>query len=322
MKQAALINDFANTPILSSAENTGSIDMSNLSPSIPSPTCKGSNDAKTRRRIKGLKTLVVEDSTVDQKVILNSAEKLGLKCSVVSNGVDAIESLKNQDQDQPFDLVLLDYKLPNLDGLTASKHIKKELELEHLPKIFLLSAYHKDEIFSIHDEKTIIDGFLTKPVLASDLESLLQQAITNDEDEPASWPFTRRTDDELLQESCILLAEDNLINQRVAVGILNRKGVEVVVANNGQEAINIINSSLANKFDAILMDMDMPIIDGYEATRQIKATQGFVDLPIIALTAHNSPEDRQKCLDTGMSDYLTKPIKPDFLYETILSFLR
>lgn len=123
--------------------------------------------------------------------------------------------------------------------------------------------------------------------------------------------------DELFSHSKILLAEDNPINQQVATGILKRKGITVTIVNNGQEALDMLNSSPDNSFDLVLMDMEMPVLDGYQATQALRASDKFRSLPIIALTAHAREEDREKCLSRGMNDHIAKPVKPDLLYAAI-----
>ncbi|MGH1471948.1 MAG: response regulator [Cellvibrionaceae bacterium] len=123
--------------------------------------------------------------------------------------------------------------------------------------------------------------------------------------------------DSRLSSVKVLLAEDNLVNQKVAITILERKRVTVVVANNGKEAVETLIKN-PKDFDLVLMDMDMPIMDGYEATKTLRELKTFEHLPIVALTAHSSPQDKDKCLSVGMNDHVSKPVKPDTLYNSIL----
>ncbi len=271
--------------------------------------------------VKGIRTLIVEDNLVDQKVIMSAAIHLGLRASLVDNGNDAIELLRNADHNDHFDLILIDYKMPDLDGLTASRYIKQQLGLKQTPRIILLSSYHQDEIFPSGNEASCIDQFVTKPIYPEQLGEAITQ-IQEEADPGSPWPARQRNDESILANCHVLLAEDNAINQRVAIGILERKGIKVTVANNGEEALERVMKSPPQAFDAILMDVDMPKMDGFEATRKIKAQASRKHIPVIALTAHNSQEDRQKCFTAGMSEYLTKPIRPNFLYETLLTFLR
>ena len=127
----------------------------------------------------------------------------------------------------------------------------------------------------------------------------------------------QRNVDDTLRTLKILLAEDNPINQQVATGILKRKGVSVTIVNNGQEALDTLRSSPPNSFDLVLMDMEMPVLDGYAATKALRNNANFQHLPIIALTAHAREEDRQNCLSIGMNDHVAKPVKPDTLYTAI-----
>lgn len=129
-------------------------------------------------------------------------------------------------------------------------------------------------------------------------------------------------DDTLLAHANVLLAEDNPINQQVAVGILKRKGVSVTVANNGREAIDALLAAAPNDYDLVLMDMEMPVLDGYQAARAIRQTQPIADIPIVALTAHAMKEDRLNCMNAGMNDHIPKPVKPDVLYSVIAKQLR
>ena len=127
--------------------------------------------------------------------------------------------------------------------------------------------------------------------------------------------------DQCLQGAHVLLAEDNLVNQKVAAGMLKKKGVLVTVANNGQEALDALYAHSAGTFNAILMDMEMPEVDGYEATRHIRSGQCCRDIPIIALTAHALQGDRERCFDNGVDEYLTKPVSPKLLYRTLAQLL-
>ncbi|MGI1678779.1 MAG: response regulator [Cellvibrionaceae bacterium] len=284
-------------------------------------------------KLKNMRTLIVEDNPTDQLIIQNAAKGLQLEITVAENGESAIESLCSADSHNPFQLVIIDFKMPELDGLTASRYIKEELDLKHTPKVILLSAFHRDEIFSKPNSYNCVNGFLTKPISPRTLSDALTDILDHTALQKEIWPTIESNDSEqafnsqgdidtLLAKCHILLAEDNLINQRVATGILKLKGVRVTIANNGQEAVNAINNAPPNEFDAVLMDIDMPILDGYEATALIKQNPISTDLPIIALTAHNTPEDKEKCLEIGMSQYLTKPIKPEVLYDSIVSSIQ
>jgi two-component system sensor histidine kinase/response regulator len=302
------------------AQNTCDQDENRSTPpetTTPGPRMRG-NRSRRRSPLKGIHTLIVEDNPADRRFAVAAALSLGLRAHAVENGDEAIALLRAADEADPFDLVLIDFKMPDLDGLTTSHFIKAELGLRHEPMILLLSAYKKDEIFGSHGEPTWVEGFLNKPLNAARLADSLLHLQEGALRAGRLWPSR---DDELLAASHVLLAEDNLINQKVATGLLARKGVTVTVVQHGGEAVQAIADN-PDYFQLIIMDLDMPVMDGYEATERIRQQHGCEKIPIVALTAHNSPEDRERCMAAGMSAYLTKPVKPDYLYDTLLTLLR
>lgn len=139
---------------------------------------------------------------------------------------------------------------------------------------------------------------------------------------PMSSASVNLKDTIFLQGKKILLVEDNPINQQVASGMLKRKGLDITIANNGQEALDILHKEGPNAFNLVLMDMEMPLVDGYEATRQLRSEPEFETLPIVALTAHAMREDRERCFSLGMNDHVAKPIKPDLLYTAVEKHIR
>lgn len=294
-------------------------------PPVPSNPATQDDDGCNVETFKGLRTLIVEDDAVDQKIITAVARQLKLRPTVTPTAMEALELLKQVDQNDPFELMLIDYKMPTLDGLAASNLIKNQLNINTVPKIVLLSAYQKNEIFSSAADRDFIDSFATKPITASGLSNILQDfyrsAKTHGEQWPAGADEKVELDDDILARTHVLLAEDNYINQRVATGMLKQKSIQVTIANNGREAIDKIFGSPPGTYDVVLMDMDMPEVDGYGATETILQNPHYKNIPIIALTAHVSPEDKQRCFMAGMVEYLTKPIKPDVLYEAIKNHL-
>jgi CheY-like chemotaxis protein len=215
----------------------------------------------------------------------------------------------------------MDYNMPSLNGVDASRLIKQDNKLNHQPSIILVSAHQKDEIFDLDVPETI-DGFIHKPVSQSRLFDAIAEAFGEGFFASPSSEALKADDEALLANARILLAEDNIVNQKVAIGILKKKGVEVIVANNGREAIDILGAQAIDYFDLILMDMEMPEIDGYQATRLIREGDDNTTIPIIAMTAHAMQEDRTRCIECGMDGYITKPVAPDLLYKTLASFLR
>ncbi len=270
------------------------------------------------RRFEHLRTLVVDDNFAARTIISKTARSIHLNTDVASDAQSAITMLKNADK--PYGLVLMDYNMPGINGVEASRLIKHEAHLEVQPSVILVSAHQKDEIFG-GEKPAEIDGFIHKPVSQSRLFDAIAETFGEELfDQHDSGKLSEEQED-LLSRSRILLAEDNVVNQKVAIGILKKKGVEVLVANNGREAIEILESEPAGFFDLILMDMEMPEIDGYQATIAIREGVHDSHIPIVAMTAHAMSEDRDRCINCGMDGYITKPVAPELLYTTLAGFL-
>ena len=272
------------------------------------------------QRYHDLQTLIVDDHPLALKSLENTARSLQLKTISCSSGHEAIDLLKNADKQHKIDLVLIDFKMPTMNGLDTAKAIAS-LKLSPKPKLILISNFTHEEIIGKYP-LTHVDGFINKPVTHSRLldsiaytfgETLFDKNNGRLPDNDIELSVAN----DPLKDCTVLLAEDNIVNQRVAIGILKRRHVNVVVANNGEEAVNIFNHEPEGHFAAILMDMEMPKMDGYAATRYIRQGQHSPDIPIIAMTAHALSSDRQRCLDTGMDDYITKPVNPEKLYQAL-----
>ena len=275
------------------------------------------------RRFENLRALVVDDNLAARTIISKTANSIHLKTDTACDAKMAIEMLEKADKgdDQHYDIVLMDYNMPIMNGVDASRMIRQDNKLNHQPSVILVSAHQKDEIFGLDIPETI-DGFIHKPVSQSRLFDAIAEAFGEDLFATATTESLHSEDKRLLASARILLAEDNLVNQTVAIGILKKKGVEVVVANNGRQALDILGERPKGYFDLILMDMEMPEIDGYQATRLIREGNHCAAIPIIAMTAHAMQEDRKRCIDCGMDGYITKPVAPDLLYKTLARFLR
>lgn len=271
------------------------------------------------RKLKNIRVLVVDDNNGALEILASVASQLQLTVSTASSAMEAYALIdQGNSENKPIDLILMDYKMPNIDGIEASKFIKQNKEKP--PTIILVSAYRKDEIFE-GKKPTYIDGFISKPASHSRLFDAIAEVYGN----KAFIMNNIHLEEELiaraLNNSHVLLAEDNIVNRKVAIGILHKVGVTVTVAVNGQEAIDQVNNNPAGTFSAILMDMEMPEVDGFDATRAIRSGNHCPNIPIIALTAHAMRGDKERCLSAGMNDYLTKPIKPELLFTTLANHI-
>jgi CheY-like chemotaxis protein len=205
--------------------------------------------------------------------------------------------------------------MPGIDGLQASRMIKQDPQVAHPPAVILVSAYRREEVLKEQTDEEIA-SFINKPVSQSRLYDAISEIYHTDNTiEPEASQV-----DALLSDRRVLLAEDNLVNQKVAVALLAKKGVDVTIANNGREVLTIMADDSAH-FDAILMDIEMPEMDGFEATHAIRGGCHKPEIPIIALTAQALKGDRERCLNSGMDAYLSKPFEPKSLYSVLAQIL-
>jgi len=254
------------------------------------------------KNTEGKKVLIIDDNTNLLKTIKNELELLKLKSLYAVSGEEALRIINKE---EPFDVVILDMQMPETNGVHVAKAIK-----DNNPKLPIIPlSYVGNEEVSKYPE--LFRAVLTKPVKQAQLLKLVQTALREGEGENATREVSKRTN--ILTEDFavdyplnILIAEDNLINQKLAVRILNKLGYEPEIANDGKEAVEMFKDKL---YDVILMDMQMPVMDGIEATQTIRNNQMLKQPQIIAMTANAMAEDREKCLREGMNDYISKPIK-------------
>ncbi len=262
---------------------------------------------------KHYKVLIVDDQEISIEILRDMIE--GFECEVyeaccVKEAIDVI--LEADKNNLVFDFLIMDWNMPEIDGKSGIKEINKMVEdgilKSKISSILMVSAYSKDEI-DLSDIE--IDSFLSKPVTSSTLFDALSSAKNG-----IVKKITQKSKQNLpdLSEVRILLVEDNEINQEVASMMLNQVGINPTLANNGKEAVEVFLAK-PNNFDLILMDLQMPIMSGYEATKLIRAEN--TNIPIIALTAAAMVEDKEKVLNAGMNEHLSKPIDKDELYQTI-----
>ncbi|MFH0782636.1 MAG: response regulator [Pseudomonadota bacterium] len=266
--------------------------------------------------ISGLNVLVVDDSGDSREIMTKMLVSLGFAVETVSSGAAAILRLQSNDGDQaPVELVLMDWKMTEMDGIEASRRIREDLHLT-LP-IIMMTAFAR-EVQRSAAEKVGINGFLTKPIFQSTLFDAIMDAFGKAELQKsgAKMSFTTKASmyKKQLKGCKILVAEDNLTNQEVARAILKGAGIRVTVVGNGEDAVAKI---VRESFDAVLMDVQMPRINGFQATQQIRQIPGCETLPIIAMTAHALKGDEEKCLEAGMDGYVSKPINQERLFYTI-----
>ncbi len=281
---------------------------------------KGATSVWRTRPLPALHALVVDDLAASRQVLGSMLTTLGMRVASTDCGADALTQVKSAvAAGDPYDLVLVDDGMPGMDGSMVVAQIG-QLRLSPAPRCILLTV--GDSLGKREEARACgASGVIAKPVSFSDLHDAIQSRF-NQVSAQEAMPLDQLPGETAIARdhagAHVLLVEDSLINQEVALSLLEGVGLKVDVACNGAEAVNKVSQGGA--YDVILMDMQMPVMDGVEATRTIRGA-GYRDVPIVAMTANAFGEDRQRCLDAGMNDHLSKPVDPAALYATLIQWL-
>ncbi|QYJ86016.1 PAS domain S-box protein [Shewanella mesophila] len=267
--------------------------------------------------IRGCRVLVVDDNQVTTEILRKILSDYGCQVECVYSGEEAVERCKVVSPDRPeFDIVLMDWNMPQLNGFHAAKRLRDTAEAQHskAPSVIMLTAYGEEVVrLDGEDSSPPFVHFLTKPVTSQLLAESISQVLTGQVMErPIKLSSSKR-----LQSLTILVVEDNQLNRQVVDELLTLEGARVVLAEGGGEGVRAVTES-APLFDIVIMDVQMPDMDGLEATRRIRADSRFELLPILAMTANASHADRLECIAAGMNDHIGKPIDMQQLVPTIL----
>ncbi|MDA1141156.1 MAG: response regulator [Planctomycetota bacterium] len=280
---------------------------------------KQSSGVSTRRAValSRLKILVVDDNKTNLRILHAMLKQWSRAVETASTGREALDKLLAALRaDDPFDVALLDFQMPMMDGLTVALQFQSELAKAETKLILLTSTDSRGN--TTRYQRAGIEAYLNKPVDQSELlQAILEVLGRKPGREPQPNIITRHTLRESSRACRILLAEDNLVNQKVIAGILEKRGYSLVIADNGREAVEAFAQE---RFDLVLMDVRMPVMDGFQATAAIRVAERGKDVPIIAITAHAMVGDRELCLAAGMNDYVTKPINVEVLLSKIHAF--
>ncbi|MEO8804693.1 MAG: response regulator [Burkholderiaceae bacterium] len=280
--------------------------------------------AAAERDLRGARVLVVDDNDVAREVLVGMAAALGLRPAAANGGREAIQAIVAADaRNEPFDLLLLDWKMPGMNGVDCAKQLARMALAHPPPTVLMLTAFSRDEMArGLAAEQVTVAATLTKPVTPSTLFDASLQAIGR----PRQHAPRAEVREEALQSHLaalagahVLLVEDNPINQELARELLGRAQIVVKVAENGREAIDMLSRE---RFDAVLMDCQMPVMDGYAATRELRQHAQWRDLPVIAMTANAMVGDREKVLAAGMNDHIAKPINRAEMFATLARWVR
>jgi CheY-like chemotaxis protein len=270
--------------------------------------------------LHGMRTLVVDDNETSRTILQNYLGSFGFDVETVDSSEKVLSMLK--DAEKPFHLVLTDWVMPGMSGLELATAIRTVDGLPHQPRILLVTGYGHEELTQ-RDDIQQINGVISKPVNPSSLFDVVMRAFGKDVVGRARLvDKSREIDAEALcpiQGARILLVEDNEINQQVATDLLQHARLSVDVANHGREALEMLESR--GPYDCVLMDIQMPVMDGYTATGIIRADDRFQKLPVLAMTANATVEDVNKTFQSGMNAHISKPINPRELYKTLLKWI-
>jgi len=272
--------------------------------------------------IDGLKVMVCDDSDTARKILVESLRNFSFEVKDFPSGESTLRFIESN-QDYHFDLIVLDWKMPGMNGLELSKNIKEKIQYK-LPLILMVTAFGRDEIAEKAKEIGI-EKFLIKPVTDSLLFDSIMEMFGKNERTSKNYVV----DDEdiksklkIIKDSRILLVEDNEINQQIAQELLTDAGLIVDIAENGKISVEILNSKTnSSYYDLVLMDLQMPIMDGFTATKEIRKKYSKTELPIIAMTADAMYGVEEKVIEIGMNDYLSKPINIEDVFMKILKWI-
>ena len=277
---------------------------------------------KTRQSVRGSHILIVDDNATNRTILNKTLLSFGCFPEEVESGKEGLALLNlRMAESRPFDAILLDHQMPEMDGEDVVRAIRSQPENDNTRILILTSVGERGD--ARHFMELGCAAYLTKPVRQSQLLDALAETLVDPEVEERSPQKAREAviitrhslGEETAGKARLLVAEDNLVNQKVAMRMLEKAGHRVDVANNGIEALAALKNA---SYDMVLMDMQMPEMDGYEATAEIrKMAPEYRELPVIAMTANAMKGDREKCIAAGMDDYISKPVKPKGLLEMV-----
>ena len=265
-----------------------------------------------------VRTLVVDDNVTNCEIVKAMLLSFGFRVDAVGSGEAALEFLMEADQSDPYRLLLMDWQMPGRDGVEYVRIIEST-QLQVAPKVIMMTAYGRDDVRQAAAGLEVT-SFLAKPVTPSALMDAIMLSLGYE----VAGDYLRNRHDEVaaaagkLRGARILLVEDNEINMELALELLTSKGISVETAHNGQEALEILSRG---KFDGVLMDCQMPVMDGYTATRKIREQEQFKDLPVLAMTANAMAGDREKVLAVGMNDHIAKPLNVKEMFSAMARWI-
>jgi signal transduction histidine kinase/DNA-binding response OmpR family regulator/HPt (histidine-containing phosphotransfer) domain-containing protein len=288
-------------------------------------TARLGNGATARRHdvtpdLRGRRVLIIDDNPQARAVLSSMLISMTFEADEAPSGLEGIEMVRHAAEiNKPYEIVFVDWQMPGLDGFETGKRIRALPNLAVRPQLVMVTAYGREEVLKQAEENSFAN-ILIKPVTASMLFDSAVEALGGSNSKSYESPSSSPTIElERIRGSRVLLVEDNELNREVALGLLEDAHLSIDIAENGQVAVEKITK---HNYDLVLMDMQMPVMDGLAATRAIRLKLQFQTLPIIAMTANVMESDREKCTDAGMNDHLAKPIDPEALFACLLRWIK
>ncbi len=269
--------------------------------------------------LRGRRALIIDDNAQAREIESSMLASMTFVVHEAPSGLEGIEMVQQAaDRNEPYDIVFVDWQMPGLDGIETGKRIRALPGLPSPPHLVMVTAYGREEVLK-QAEGAAFDSILIKPVTPSMLFDSAVQALGGDHEPVREVEVSPSLNLDQLRGARVLLVEDNELNQEVAMGMLEPAHMSIDLAENGVVAVRMVGE---HDYDLVLMDMQMPVMDGVAATKAIRSNPRFHDLPIIAMTANAMDADREICRQAGMNDHVSKPIDPDAMFATVMKWIK
>jgi signal transduction histidine kinase/CheY-like chemotaxis protein len=273
----------------------------------------------TRPDLRGRRALIIDDNTQAREIESSMLTSMTFHVDEAPSGLEGIEMVQQAaDRKEPYDIVFIDWQMPGLDGIETGKRIRALPGLVAPPHLVMVTAYGREEVLK-QAEDAAFENIIIKPVTPSMLFDSAVQALGGDRESVRKVEASPTLNLDRLHGAKILLVEDNELNQEVAMGLLGPAQMSIDLAENGEVAVQMVSE---HDYDLVLMDMQMPVMDGIAATKAIRSNPRFRELPIIAMTANAMDADREICRQAGMNDHVSKPIDPDVMFSTVMKWIK
>jgi signal transduction histidine kinase/DNA-binding response OmpR family regulator len=288
-------------------------------------TARLGNSVATPRRsalrpdLRGRRVLIIDDNPQARAVLSSMLSSMTFEVDEAPSGLEGIEMVSAAaGKGTPYEIAFVDWQMPGLDGIETGKRIRALPNLKVRPQLVMVTAYGREEVMKQAEENAFAN-VLIKPVTSSMLFDAATAVLGSDQENLYDAPVVASRELDQLRGARVLLVEDNELNREVALGLLEDAHMAIELAENGEVAVRMVSKGA---YDLVMMDMQMPVMDGIAATKAIRRNPQFKTLPILAMTANVMAADREKCIEAGMNDHVSKPIDPDELFAALLRWIK